>query len=80
MPAPGTSGVVATALAAVLRRDLDSPVAGDVQALAGAVEAVMDIHRPSRLTVGGYVCAKCLDAFPCTTVRALEHHLRTVDA
>jgi hypothetical protein len=86
MSAPDTSSVVAVALAAVRRRiqEPDKPpspqaLGRDCGVLADAVDAVVAIHYPSKLTVGGYICGKCLDPYPCTTVRALEQHLRTVN-
>lgn len=79
MRIPGSSGIATTALAAIRRRERDAPGCGDLTILADAIEAVLGIHHPSRLTVGGYVCGKCLDAYPCTTVQALERHLRKVD-
>jgi hypothetical protein len=86
MSVPDTSSVVASALAAVRRRsqEPDTPpgpqaLARDSGVLADAIDAVVVIHYPSKLTVGGYICGKCLDPYPCTTVRALEQHLRTVD-
>ena len=86
MPTSG-SGVVSTALAAIRRRGSQAAMAArpaertvdDTQVLVAAVEAVARIHHPSRLTVGGFVCAKCLDPFPCSTMRVLEDHLRAVN-